>query len=48
MGYRMSLEIHFMELHLDIFPTNLGAVTDEHVECFHLKISMIEKQYQGK
>jgi hypothetical protein len=47
MGYRMSLEINFLELHLGFFPTNLGAVTDEHVKHLHLEISMMEIQYQG-
>ncbi|UYV65020.1 hypothetical protein LAZ67_3002848 [Cordylochernes scorpioides] len=27
----MSLKIHFLHLHLDFFPDNLGAVSVEHV-----------------
>ncbi|UYV73934.1 hypothetical protein LAZ67_11001501 [Cordylochernes scorpioides] len=27
----MSLKIHFLHSHLDFFPDNLGAVSDEHV-----------------
>ena len=28
MGYRMSLKIHFLHFHLNLFPPNLGAVSD--------------------
>ncbi|KDR17432.1 hypothetical protein L798_08559 [Zootermopsis nevadensis] len=48
MGYNKSLKIHFLHSHLDFFPQNLGAVSDEHGECFHQDISVMEKQYQGK
>ena len=29
MGCRMSLKMHFLHSHLNFFPTNLGAVSDE-------------------
>ena len=29
------LKMHFLFLHLDFFPLNCGAVSDEHGECFH-------------
>jgi hypothetical protein len=32
LGCNMSLKIHFLHSHLDIFPDNLGAVSDEHGE----------------
>ena len=32
MGCRMSLKIHFLHSHLNFFPPNLGAVSDEHGE----------------
>ena len=48
MGVNMSLKIHFMHSHLDFFPDNLGAVSDEHGERFHQEISVMEKRYQGK
>lgn len=32
MGCRMSLKMHFLHSHLDFFPPNLGAVSDEHGE----------------
>jgi hypothetical protein len=44
----MSLKIHFLDSHLDFFPANLSAVSDEHREKFHQDISQIEKRYQGK
>ena len=38
MGCNTSLKIHFLESHLDIFPENLGEVSDEHSERFHQDI----------
>ena len=35
MRCRMSLKIHFLHSHLNFFPPNLGAVSDEHGERFH-------------
>jgi len=32
MGSHMSLEVHFLDSHLDFFPENLGAVSVEHGE----------------
>jgi len=48
MGCNMSLKIHFLESHLDFFPENLGAVSDEHGARFHQDIMAMEKRYQGK
>jgi hypothetical protein len=48
MGCNMSLKIHFLDSHLDFFPENLGAVSDEHGERFHQAIYNMEKRYQGK
>ena len=48
MGYRMSLKIHFLHSHLNFFPPNLGAVSDEHGERFYQDITKIESNYQGK
>jgi hypothetical protein len=44
----MSLKVHFLDSHLDFFPENLGAVSDEHGQRFHQDISNMEKRYQGK
>ena len=35
MGCRKSLKIHFLLSHLNLFPSNLRAVSDEHGERFH-------------
>ena len=48
MKVNMSLKIHNLHSHLDFFPENLGAVSDEHEERFHQDIAKIEKRYQGK
>lgn len=36
----MSLKIHFFHSHLNFFPPNMGAVTDELGERFHQEICM--------
>jgi hypothetical protein len=38
MGCNISLKVHFLDSHLDFFPQNLGAVSDEHGERFHQDI----------
>jgi hypothetical protein len=48
MGSNMSLKVHFLDSHLDFFPENLGAISDEHGERFHQDISNMGKRYQGK
>lgn len=48
LGCRMSLKIHFLHSHLDFFPRNLGAVSDEQGERFHQDLRSMEKRYQGK
>lgn len=48
LGCNMSLKIHFLDSHLDFFPPNLGAVSDEHGERFHQDIMHIERRYNGK
>jgi hypothetical protein len=42
----MSLEINFLDFHLDIFSDTLGTVSDKHRERFHQDISALEKRYQ--
>jgi hypothetical protein len=44
----MSLKINFLNLHLDFFPENLGAVSEEQGECFHQDIKEMERIYQGR
>jgi len=48
LGCNMSLKIHFLHSHLDFFPENCDAVSDEHGERFYQDISSMEKRYQGK
>jgi len=44
----MSLKLHFVDFHLDVFQENLRAVTDEYGERFHQNISTTQKRCQGK
>ena len=37
-----------MHSHLDFFPENMGAISDEHGERFHQDIATIEKKFKGK
>ena len=48
MGCRMSLKIHFLLSHLNFFPQNLVAVSDENGERFHQDIMKMEANYRGK
>ena len=48
LGCNMSLKVHLLHSHVDAFPRNCGAVTDEHGERFHQVIRPIEVRYQGK
>ena len=42
LGCLMSLKLHFLKSHLDFFPENLGAVSDEQGERFHQDIRVME------
>ena len=44
---RMSLKMHFLQSHLNFFPENLGAVSDEQGERFHQDIQVMEARYKG-
>jgi hypothetical protein len=48
MKYNMSLKLHFLDYHPDLFPKNLGAVSDEHGERSHQDISIMEKGFVGR
>jgi hypothetical protein len=43
----MRLKVHFLNAHLDYFPENLGAVSEEQGERFHHDIKEMETRYQG-
>lgn len=47
-GCRMSIKLHFLHSHLDFFPANLGAVSEEQGERFHQDIKDMEQRYQGR
>jgi hypothetical protein len=40
--------VYFLNAHLDYFPENLGAVSEEQGERFHQDIKEMEKRYQGR
>ena len=44
-GFNMSLEIHFLHSHVDYFPENLGAYSEEQGEKFHQDIMTMERRY---
>ena len=48
LGCKMSIKVHCLFSHLDKFPDNLGAVSDEQEERFYQKDLMaVEERYQG-
>ncbi|GBM82223.1 hypothetical protein AVEN_93098-1 [Araneus ventricosus] len=48
LGCSISLKVHFLDSHLNYFPENLGAVSEEQGERFHQDIKEIERRHQGK
>lgn len=48
LGCNMSIKVHFLYSHLDKFPENLGAVSDEQGERFHQDLMTVEERYQGR
>ena len=44
LGCNMSLKICFLHSHLDFFPENCGAVSDQHGERFHQDVSSMDKR----
>ncbi|KAJ4439600.1 hypothetical protein ANN_07728 [Periplaneta americana] len=48
LGCKMSLKIHFLHSHLDVFPPSCGAFSKEHGGRFHHDISVMEQRYQGR
>ena len=44
----MSFKLHCFNSHLDYFPENLGAVSEEQGERFHQDIKDMERRYQGR
>lgn len=48
LGCNMSIKIHFLFSHLDIFPDNLGGRSDKQGDQFHQDIKVMEERYLGK
>ncbi|GFU71227.1 uncharacterized protein TNCV_3782131 [Trichonephila clavipes] len=48
LGRNMSVKLHFLHSHLDYFPENLGAVSEEQGECFHQDIKEMERRCHGR
>ena len=47
-GCRMSIKVYYLHSHLDWFPENLGHMSDEQGERFHLDMATIEERYRGR
>lgn len=45
LGCKMSVKVHFLYSHIDYFPNNLGAVSEEQGERFHQDIKTMETRY---
>jgi len=48
LGCNMNLKLHFLDSHIDYFPINLGAYSEEQGERFHQDIKEMERRYQGR
>ena len=48
LGYNMRVKLHYLYSHLDRFPENLGAVSDEQGKKFHQDLTTMEERYQGR
>ena len=48
LGCKMSIKVDLLFSHLNIFPDNLGVVSDEQGERFHQTLMAVEERYQGR
>ena len=48
MGCRMSLKLHVLHAHLDVFKENMGGYSEEQGERFHQDIRSFEERYKGQ
>ncbi|QQP31526.1 Uncharacterized protein FKW44_025149 [Caligus rogercresseyi] len=48
LGCLMSIKMHFLFSHMEKFPENLGAMSDEQGEGFHQDMRQMEERYQGR
>ncbi|GBN27598.1 hypothetical protein AVEN_205666-1 [Araneus ventricosus] len=44
----MSIKVHFLHSHLDMFLENLGVVSDKQGERFYQDLKVMEGRYQGR
>ncbi|GBN73403.1 hypothetical protein AVEN_261738-1 [Araneus ventricosus] len=45
---KMRLKAHFLHSHMDCFPENIGAYSEEQGERFHQDVRDIDRRYQGR
>ncbi|GBN58024.1 hypothetical protein AVEN_70902-1 [Araneus ventricosus] len=45
-GCKMSLTVHFLHSHIECFPENLSAYSENQVQRFHQDVRVIERRYQ--
>ena len=43
LGSNMSVKVHFLHSHVDYFPDNIGAVSEEQGERLHQEIKTMEE-----
>lgn len=48
MEANMSPKVHYLDSHLDLFPDNCGAFSDEHGEFFHQQLAIYENRNPGR
>lgn len=48
LGVRMSLKIHFMHFHLEVFARQMPSESDEQGERFHQTCRAMEDRYKNK
>ncbi|KYN03872.1 hypothetical protein ALC62_05277 [Cyphomyrmex costatus] len=48
LGTNMSIKVHYLHMHLDRFPENLGDLSEEQGERFHQDTRIMEERYQGR
>ena len=48
LGCNMSVKVYFLHSHLEYFPENLGALSEEQGESFHQDIKIMEERNEGR
>ena len=46
-GVNMSMEIYFVRSHFDLFPENLGNVSNEQDKRFDQNVKIMKERYQA-